>query len=101
MPPKIAAPGMALIGPVSRISPTSAIPRSALIVEELANVRIARIAHLLITSTEYDVSILQHDEFGIDQAEPVAFLLEAQVAVVVAHDIFAGQHLDVLQTMRD
>src|SRR5262245_40689375 len=76
-------------------------PRSALIVEELANIRVARIAHLLIAPVKYDVSILQHDEFGIDQAHRVAFVLEAQVTVIVAHDVLAGQDLDVLQTVRD
>src|SRR5215468_7643124 len=61
--------------PVSPIGPMSPIPRSALIVEKLANVRVARIAHLLIAPAEYDVSIFQHDEFGIYQAQPVAFVL--------------------------
>src|SRR5215470_569436 len=89
---------MGLTNPISLITP---IPRSSLIVEELANVRVARIAHLLIATAEYDVSIPQHDEFGIDQAQPVAFVLEDQVAVIVAHDVLAGQHLDVLQTVRD
>src|SRR5262247_1655932 len=79
----------------------SGSPGSPLIVEELANVRVARRAHLLIATAEYDVSIPQHDEFGVDQAQPVAFVLEDQVAVIVAHDVFAGQHLDVLQTVRD
>src|SRR5262245_65674489 len=90
-----------LIGLMSPMSPISLIPRSSLIVEELANVRIARIAHLLIATAEYDVPIPQHDEFGIYQAHPVAFVLEDQVAVIVAHDVLAGQHLDVLQTVRD
>src|SRR5215510_10570675 len=86
-------------GPTSPMSSISLIPKSSLIVEELANVRVARIAHLLIATAEYDVPILQHDEFGIYKAHLVAFVLEDQVAVIVAHDVLAGQHLDVLQTM--
>src|SRR5262245_53547174 len=89
------------MGPIGLIGPTGPIPRSSLIVEELANVRIARIAHLLIATAEYDVTILQHDEFGIYQAHLVAFVLEDQIAVIVAHDVFACQHFDVLQTVRD
>src|SRR5215813_3575186 len=89
-----------VISPRGPIGPPGPIPRSSLIVEELANVRIARIAHLLIATAEYDVPILQHDEFGVYQAHLVAFVLENQVAVIVAHDVLACQHLDVLQTVR-
>src|SRR5262245_44305631 len=90
-----------VISPTGPIGPIGPIPRSSLIVEELANVSVARIAHLLIATAEDDVPIPQHDEFSIYQAHPVAFVLEDQVAVIVAHDVLAGQYLDVLQTVRD
>lgn len=69
--------------------------------EELSDVRIARVPEELVRSVEDHASFGEHEDFRVDQAEPIAFAAEEESAIGRPLVEVGSQISDLVHILRD
>src|SRR5215210_6875205 len=69
--------------------------------KELPDIRVFRLAQSFVRAAKDYLALAQHQNFGVDQTQPLALALEDDLALIVDDGVFRAEIIQIVHLVRD